>query len=401
MVIDRFEKIVLSFLIAICICFSLVTIIKTPFIQSTHYLELAKSFLQLKLDLTTPLKETAYYDTAYFNGKYYIYFGIVPGLLFMPIVAIFGDTTSQRILSVVFLILDFYFLSKIIRKYTINPATVLWLSIYFIFGTIFISMGLLNITSYQVQLISVSFLIIALYEFYYQKRWFLIGLMIGLAGATRPTLYLSSIYFILHILFNSKTNIIKTFLLFSIPIFLSLLIVGIYNFARFNNPLEAGYNYQFIQNPKMLNAQSAGPFSLKHVPGNLYSLFYRGFEEVKSSPNPDDILLKIPFLKANPLGLSIILTSPIFLFALLTKVNKNILFCWINILILLIPILTFYSLGFMEYGYRYALDFYPFLFLILAAFFRNEIPLTIKGLIIYCIIFNFIYALSIWGINFL
>jgi len=82
---------------------------------------------------------------------------------------------------------------------------------------------------------------------------------------------------------------------------------------------------------------------------------------------------------------------------LLAKLKDRYVFSsLITTFFLSIPVLTYYGIGVWQYGYRYALDFYPFLFLILLSVFKDGLPLKAKVLIIYSILFNLLFMYSIW-----
>lgn len=391
---------ILTFLIIICLIGTLSILQKGSFIQQNHYVGLAQSFLHGRFDIPNPAEYSATEDIASFKNKYYVYFGPTPAILILPFVFFVGTGISQHSISLIFFILDLFLIYKIARTYKISGVNCLWLTIFFMFGTIFFGIGLINFTSYQVQFIATSFLILALFEFFHQRRWFLIGLWLSLAVTTKPTFFLASIFFIVEILLQSKywKKEIKNILLFSLPIVISLLILGYYNKARFDNFFDTGYLYTNVnQEDKLSEAVSHGFFSIEHIPGNLYFLLFKGPEPIRL--NKLNYVLKFPYLKANPWGMGIFFTSPVFLYILLAKIKeKHNLISGITILLMLIPILLFYGIGIMQYGYRYALDFYPFLFLLLLSVFRNGVPLLAKILIVYGIIFNFFFGLSIWGI---
>ncbi len=366
-------------------------------LQQSHYTYLAKSFLQGRLDLPIPLPDTVIGDISFFKNKYYIYFGPVPAILLIPIVAVFKEPPSQHILGLFFIFLDLFLLYKIAKKLGLSKNNSFWLSLFFVFGTIFSSLGLTNITSYQVQIIAVSFLICSIYEFFHQRRWLLIGIFLALAGATKPTLYLATAFFAIELIHSNFTQMrIRNILLLITPILISILFLGIYNFVRFDNFFETGYSYQTDIGVSLQDAASKGIFSLRHIPGNLYFLLFKGPEPVRA--NQINFLLQPPYLKADLWGMGIFFTSPLFLYAFLSKLRqKYVLNSLLTVLLMLVPILTYFGIGIWQFGFRYALDFYPFLFIILTSVFKDELPLIAKTLIIYGIFFNFFFMLSIWG----
>lgn len=97
--------------------------------------------------------------------------------------------------------------------------------------------------------------------------------------------------------------------------------------------------------------------------------------------------------------MGIFFTSPLFLYIFLSKLKqKYVINSWLTVSLMLILILTYFGTGVVQFGFRYAVDFYPFLFIILASFFKDRLSLMAKSLIVYSIFFNFFFMLSIWGI---
>lgn len=169
---------------------------------------------------------------------------------------------------------------------------------------------------------------------------------------------------------------------------------------RFGSFTEQGYTNQIVSNKYLEKAREYGLMSLIHVPGNLYYFLLSG-------PIPvfkDNIshVLQFPFVKANPWGMSIFLTSPIFiyLFSLSYKDRLSKILI-ITIAAIALPIFLYYGIGWRQFGYRYALDFLPFLFFLLIKNYKErfkELSLGFKTVIIissltnlYLLITAFIY----------
>ena len=139
-----------------------------------------------------------------------------------------------------------------------------------------------------------------------------------------------------------------------------MLLAG-YNYQRFGNIFEQGYNYQILLTESLSKAREYGIFSLAHLPTNLYYFLL-------SVPLPifrDGVshVLKFPFVMADPWGMSIFITSPYFIYLFFLKYKDKIskLFL-VSIFLTALPILLYYGVGFRQFGYRYSLDFLPFLF---------------------------------------
>ena len=132
-----------------------------------------------------------------------------------------------------------------------------------------------------------------------------------------------------------------------------------YDQARFGSPFQNGYALI----PGLLDeAQYAhGFFSVLNIPRIFYAMFLTVPQQVDG----------FPWVQSYQLGgLSILLTTPLFLWAI--KARRPDWFgigTWLSVVLILLPILLHSDPGGAQFGFRYAQDIYPFLLL-----------LTIRGL---------------------
>jgi hypothetical protein len=134
-------------------------------------------------------------------------------------------------------------------------------------------------------------------------------------------------------------------------------IYAAYNYLRFGDPLQTGYG---MLSMAVVNAEAAarwGTFNLRFVPEHLYTMFLRT-PEVISHP---------PYLKPSPWGMSLLLTSPVILRLLFPAGDRRGWGPWAALaLSLAVPMLAFFSTGWVQFGYRYSLDWWPFVLVLLA-----------------------------------
>lgn len=359
-----------------------------------HLILLSEQFIKHNLYLS-PLGLPNEDIVDYF-GKQYLYFGPLPSILLIPFVLVFGRNFSQIILGITSLIVSFLAIYIISRKFKFRFEEALWLAIFFVFSTVLFSVGILNFSSYQVQALGVLFVLLSLAEYFGKKRYFIIGVLLAFAGMTRITLYLSVIFFLIEIF--RKGLRLKNLLYLLLPISASLILLGVYNYKRFHSFFESGYQYQTTVNIYPMSVHvKRGYFSIVHVPANLYSFLIK-------APNPvleggGGFILKFPYLKADPWGMAIWFTSPLFIY-LLTKPKKNeyTVSSLITASALLSPSLFYFGIGFVQFGYRYSLDFLPFLFILLLPSLKPNLSLGVKTLIIIGVLFNCLYLTSLWDI---
>ena len=161
-----------------------------------------------------------------------------------------------------------------------------------------------------------------------------------------------------------------------------------YNAARFGNPLESGYGIAAL--PAFLEARRAlGVFSPAHLAMNLdYFLFHLGI----STPG-------FPWVEPDGLGVSVLLTSPGLLFAVRADWrSRETIALGVTALLVLAPSLLYYGGGWWQFGYRYALDAFPFVMALCAmAAARHGIGWGWRALILFGVVVN-LYGVY-WNYN--
>ena len=240
---------------------------------------------------------------------------------------------------------------------------------------------------YFAQAVATLFLLLALHEFLYQRRPWLIGLYLALGVATRINLLCAGLFFAGSLFLESGKLRDKVYALFQLmlPVAVSLLLLLLYNYLRFGNIFEFGYHYQLIAHEPAVNREH-GLWGFVHFPANLYYFLLKGPEAVFL---PGSKILTYPFLQADVWGMSILLTSPILLWGLRAPVKESVIYLALGTsLIMLFVLLGYYGIGVRQYGYRYALDFYPFLFLMLAYVCRERLTLPMQAIIIVSFLIN-------------
>lgn len=366
----------------------------TGFVQDKHFVKLTQSFLKNDLFLS-PINLPAG-DFVDYNGKQYLFFGPIPSVILIPFVAVFGENFPQMFLSFASIIITFAVIFQLCKKLNFKNDDALWLAIFFEFGTVLYFVSLVNISAYVVQATAMVFVVLSVLEYFGKRRWLIIGILVALAGTTRVTLFGLSVFFLLELLKTRKTPLFaKSLTFFIVPLLISIILLGFYNFKRFNSFFDTGYTRNVTVLNRFGRDPSASFFGLIHIPANLYAEFLMGPEPVKNSHY--EFVFEFPYLKANGFGLAIWFTSPLFLFLLKAKRKSYFYSALIGIVVLAIPSLVYFGIGVSQFGYRYSLDFIPLLFLILLSSFEKGVPKFAKLLITFGVIFNCSYMSSIWG----
>jgi hypothetical protein len=332
-------------------------------------------------------------DTSFYAGEHYWPLGPLPAVLLMPSVFLFGLRVHQGFgvqqgyFLLVINVLSLFILYRISLKITNSRNTSLWLTFAYVFSTAYLFIALNPWSWYFAQAVAAFCLLLALHEFLYQKRPWLIGLYLALGVATRINLLCAGIFFAGSLLLEPGKLRDKVYALFQLmlPVAVSLLLLLLYNYLRFGNIFEFGYHYQLIAHEPAVNREH-GLWGFVHFPANLYYFLFKGPEPVFL---PGSKILTYPFLQADIWGMSILFTSPILLWGLRAPAKEPVIYLGMGTsLIMMFVILGYYGIGVRQYGYRYALDFYPFLFLMLAYVCRQRLTLPMRAIIIVSFLLN-------------
>ena len=144
---------------------------------------------------------------------------------------------------------------------------------------------------------------------------------------------------------------------FALPIAVAIAIYGWFNWVRFGSPAEAGYALSYLPQPGIEPRRELGLFSILQIPENL---------RLALLALPDR-LGHFPYLTANPYGLSMLVVSPALLTSLWAGFREPAArLLWIAAELVAIPVFLYYGGGFVQYGFRYSLDFTPFLVALVA-----------------------------------
>ncbi len=135
------------------------------------------------------------------------------------------------------------------------------------------------------------------------------------------------------------------------PVALGILTAA-YNLARFGSFFDFGYT----RIPNLLHEPwyKHGLFSLHAIPWNVQKMLFEGFRDPSI----------FPYLRPDPFGCSIFLSSP-FLLLLFREGGKYKLVCWIVIAMLTLVLWTHGNPGGWQFSYRYAIILLPWMFLLL------------------------------------
>ena len=278
-------------------------------------------------------------------GKFAVVYPPSPAILSIPFIIAFGQNFQQQILAHIMGAVAAFVWGLIAYQRSGKKIVSLWVFLLVAFGNIVWFLAATGSVWYLGQVSAFLFLSLTIYESLNKRRWGLVALYFGLAILSRLQVVMA-----LPIILYLNKNYIK--------ILAGLTVFGIafafYNYLRFGNVFETGYGLI----PGVLDEPwyQKGIFDLSYIGSNLKAMFL-SVPIIKNT---------FPYITPSWGGLSIFITSPVFIYSLFasSKSRENML-TWLSVFLITLVVLIHGGTGFTQFGYRYAVDFYPLLLLLI------------------------------------
>lgn len=375
-----------------------------------HNKYLAEALLHGTFDVSRTGVPEFYHDLIAEGSAKYVSFPPAPSLLLMPFVAIWGIDFSQIYFSMILGAVDVVLFWYLMGLLNITRTTKLLMTPFFAFGTVLFFTATTGTAWHYVHVASVFYALLAIIFLLRRSSPLLPGIFLGLAFLSREPTIMAAPFFgywivrqrhdpffslegIRAVLRDRKT--LYQFGLFCAGLLPFIAFFFWYNNYRFGSPLDTGYdvlynNYQGIsynlRRAQAPDAEQFNMFDLRNIPISLHTLFLM----------PPDFFSGWSLFRPSPYGLSVLFTSPAFVYAFLVK-GKSVLkpACWLAIIFVSAPLLLHYSQGWVQFGYRFLLDFAPYLLILTALGFDAHTSMAARrwqfGLVLFSV------AVGFWG----
>ena len=333
-----------------------------------------------------------YADKVIWDNQIYLPLAPLPAVLLLPLTATVGLAFDEIWLAYLFTGANILCAWVLLKRLRVPPDFRWTLLALFFGGTIYLANWSTGRSWWLAHILATMFLLLAITEVLTRRRAWLIGAWLGLAFLTRaPTIF--ALPFFVWLLKPMDQSWLDLRWWFSLSVKLALgfalpaLFFLDYNFVRFGSPLETGYRYAVLATPTLAAALRQGLFSPVHIAKNLYALLLAA---PQAFPNFSAPTLQFPYVYPSPWGMSIFLTTPAFIYIFGANWRERIVrAAWLAIGFVAIPLVLYYGVGWYQFGYRYALDFYPFLFVLTAL--GTKTMTRARWLIVLSIVIN------VWG----
>ncbi|HEY9721826.1 MAG TPA: hypothetical protein V6D47_07415 [Oscillatoriaceae cyanobacterium] len=345
-----------------------------------------------------------------FRERWYVVYPPGPALVLLPFVWMWGPAMNQGSVSILLGGINLMILYFVLRGYGLEQWKRILFTLLYGFGTIFWFSAQVGTAWHIAQVLGNTFLLLALLETTAGKRAWLMGLFVGCAALSRLPTLMAFPFFLAFLLHETRrrpealgtvldpetahtvrfdwrepiewrryaSKVFQFGALMAVPLMFYLW----YNWARFGSPFQTGYT--LIPGLLQEHQYRFGFFSLHNIGRNLYALLL-------SNPRLVD---KFPFAQPCKLGgMSILLSTPAFLWAIKARGwDWLALGGWISVVLISVPMMLHPDPGGLEFGYRYAMDFYPILLLLMLRGMGKRLTFEQGLAIALCFLVNF------WGI---
>jgi len=321
-----------------------------------NYVLLAYQFLHGHVWID-PLWPGPEIDAVLFEGHRYVVNDPVPALLILPLVALVGTNANQTLLACLLCGVAVGAAWRLLELIGVTSRRTIWLVVFFLAGTDLLWCSMLGDVWFIAQTSAVAFALLALCELAGKRRGWLVAVWFALALGSRFTLVMALpviLWWTYAGFWNREPRPrgARAFGLTLVPFF-ALWVA--YNVARWHVPWDAGHTVFYHQDPYMGSA-TGSPFSLANVPVELFSFFVV----------PPGFRAAFPFVDPSPFGTALWFTSPALVLAFFAREPRRlVLELWLATALVAGPSLLYYANGGSQYGMRHALDFEPFVLVLM------------------------------------
>jgi hypothetical protein len=311
---------------------------------------------------------------------YYVSFPPFPAVAMLPLVAVMGYDTNDVIITVLVggfnAVLMFWFLQLLAIRGHSRRSTRdnVWLTVAFALGTVAFFSSVRGEVWFTALIFGIAVNIGYMLAALDLKHPVWAGLFLGLGFATRTPVIFCVAFFAWQLFFpvdgreervdfrttlgqiwRRRMPILKTGILFSIPLVMILAALALYNDARFGDPGEFGHAY--LQGGAYDRVRDHGMFGFAYLNRNLLS-------GLLAMPRFSS---EYPYVMVSNHGLGLLFTTPILAYLLWPRSSPPLVRAlWAAVALAAIPGFFYQNTGWVQFGYRFALDYMPYLFALLA-----------------------------------
>jgi hypothetical protein len=335
-----------------------------------HFVYQADAFLHGQLSLTVA-RPPNLNDWVLWQGRWYVSFPPFPALLMAPFVAVWGLSFNDVAFTLFFSAANVALLHRLLRR--IQPERAesqhVVFALLYGFGTLAWSCGIRGEVWFTAETIGVTLTLLYLHASLGARHPVLAGLAVACAAITRTPLAFSAVFFVFEALSPdgpvqwSKLRdgarwraALPKLVPYAVAIVAVALLMAYINYARFGSFSEFGHSHLYA-NRVNEQIRRYGLFHYAFLERNLHAAFTR-LPEIQFRP------FRIGF---NGEGMSLFVTTPLFLYLLWPKEKPRLhRTLWLTVALIAVPGFFYQNSGYYQFGFRFSLDYTPYLILLLA-----------------------------------
>lgn len=366
---------------------SAVVLDRTHTPDMAYFDQLADAFLQGRLYLLAPQST---HDLTRFAGRWYVPFPPMPALLLMPWVAVAGvggvnTVLFSAVIGALNSSLAFWLLRELAERrwISLGGGDLFWLTALWAFGSVHWYMSTLGTVWFVSQLVTATFMLLAAVLALRTRQPFWSGLALVGVLWSRPlgVLVLPFVAVMGTLETDGRLDLRRPFswaATAALPIVLGALALLAYNQVRFADPLDFGYLTQNVSREVLGDLRRYGQFNLHYLPRNLWAMLL-------ALPVVDEQGRWVPIIE----GMSLLVTTPAILLAHRAHGPRWLIVSAVLAIVLLwIPLGTYYNTGWWQFGYRFSLDFMVPLWVLIALGARRRAGWLSRALILIGVVVN-------------
>lgn len=263
----------------------------------------------------------------------------------------------------------------------------LWLVATLAFGSVLLFSAVQGKVWYTAHVVGVALALVYAWAAIEARHPVIAGLALGAATLTRTAMAFMVVLFVSEAWRMAdraalRASLRRALLPFAAPVVAFAILGMLYNAVRFGSPTEFGHSYLVVRQQAQI--EQFGLASYHYLARNL-AVAFTLLPELSARP---------PYVQISGHGLALWFTTPILLLVLWPRARPALhRALWLTVLVVALPSLLYQNSGWVQFGYRFSLDYVVFLILLLAI---GDRPLTrlAKGLIIAGIAINLFGALT-------
>lgn len=334
-----------------------------------HFVYQADAFLHGQLALRSQPPNLN--DWVLEGGRWYVSFPPFPAVVMMPFVALWGLSFNDVWFTVVLAALNVALFYRLLRR--VQDSRPEWEHAAFAlilgFGTIAWSCAIRGEVWFTAETLGVTLTLLYLHAALGARHPVLAGLAVACGAITRTPLAFSAVFFVFEALFPDGPVEARRLrdparwraagpklVPYVAAIFAVAIPMAWANYVRFGSFSEFGHSHLYANRVNQ-QIQQFGLFHYAYLERNLHAAFTR-LPEIRFNP------LRIGFSGD---GMSLFVTTPLFLYLLWPKEKPRLYRAlWITTALVAVPGFFYQNSGWFQFGFRFSLDYTPYLILLLA-----------------------------------